>query len=70
LLEILFAAGVLNMPAIPAISKRGPLLSRRDVIGPPRSFIAPPAREEMSREKELEMLRSVVEGYKKVVLKK
>jgi hypothetical protein len=49
--------------AIHSIRQRNPLLSRRDVIGPPRSLIAPPVP--ISREEEEKMYRSFLEEYEK-----
>jgi hypothetical protein len=51
--------------AIHSIRERNPLLSRRDVIGPPRSLIAPPVP--ISREAEEKMYRSFLAEYENKV---
>jgi hypothetical protein len=50
---------------ISAIGKRGPLLSRPDVISEPRYWVAPSLPVAISREEEEKMYRSFLEEYEK-----
>jgi hypothetical protein len=50
---------------ISAIRKRGPLLSRPDVIGESRSWVAPSMSVAISREDEEKMYRTFLEEYEK-----